>query len=432
MGYSRRILLIALGTTPHLLTVTLAALYKKDPTAMPTEIHVLTTKKGAVCAREAFVEKQDGLLARFYADYGLPYVGVLEKNIHVMTGTDFTALDDIRTPKDGTGAADFIVALVRELCRDPDSMLTVSIVGGRKSMGLLLGSAMMFFGRDQDVVSHVLSKTEAPAGGEAYPSVETLRTDPEVVNLGEIPFLRLRPILPSALVSRQYHYSEIVEASQEQLAHRVTASVLVTRGKWRLFVDNVEVKPEKRSLGLYAWLLLRQKLGRTTMTSPAGVTLETFFLLRVQFVKVLERMLSEHSWQSACVQYVGLSAVRLHELLRQGVAQELVDDAAFYRWLQSVLTEAEREKVKAAAFGFVKKISICRTRFNDKLVATLSEAIPDVTRRRLGRALIVSNGDKEGVIYSLGLLSADLVLPRELYALVDGVTDHPALHWKTV
>lgn len=34
----RRILLIALGTTPHLLTFTLAALYKESPEAMPTEI----------------------------------------------------------------------------------------------------------------------------------------------------------------------------------------------------------------------------------------------------------------------------------------------------------------------------------------------------------------------------------------------------------
>ncbi len=53
----RRILLIALGTTPHLLTFTLAALYKESPEAMPTEIRIVTTELGAEMARGPSSEK---------------------------------------------------------------------------------------------------------------------------------------------------------------------------------------------------------------------------------------------------------------------------------------------------------------------------------------------------------------------------------------
>lgn len=53
-SFNRRILLVALGTTPHLMTMTLSALYKTYPDEMPTEIHVVTTKRGAECARETY------------------------------------------------------------------------------------------------------------------------------------------------------------------------------------------------------------------------------------------------------------------------------------------------------------------------------------------------------------------------------------------
>ncbi len=432
MAYARRILLIAMGTTPHLLTVTLAALFKKAPAAMPTEIHVITTQKGADCVRREFIENPEGLLGRFYADYGLPFVGIAAENLHVMTGADNEGLDDIRTPEESARAADFIVDLVRSLTSDSESSLTVSIIGGRKSMSLLLGSAMMFFGRDQDAVSHVLSKDESPASACAYPALQVLRQDPDVVNLGEIPFLRLRPILPSALLTSRYSYSEIVEASQEQLSHPVRAVVRRTGDKWRLFVDGVEVKPEKRNLGLYLWLALRHKLGRQTPTSFGLVTLETFFLLRVQFIKVLERVLSEKSWQSACELYLGLTESRLHELLKLAARQEIANEAELYRWVQKQLTDEELEAVNRASGDFSKKISSNRTKFNDALKEALKDAVPDVTERRIGRCCIDSTGDKDGAVYSLGLMPADISLPQELLAVLSGATSHPAQHWKTV
>lgn len=399
---------------------------------MPTEIHVLSTQAGADCVKREFVDKKENLLSRFCTDYAIAPLEVKAENLHVICSEDGCPLSDIRTPGDSEGAADFIVRLVRDLCCDPDSSLTVSIVGGRKSMSLLLGSAMTFYGRDQDSVSHVLSLEEAPAGSMTYPSPEDLVKKPECVSLGEIPFLRLRPILPPALVSSQFTFSEIVKASQAQLTRGPLIHVSLKKDHWHLRIDSVEVRPEKRSLGLYIWLALRTKLQRKTITSYAGLPLEEFFFLRLQLVKVLELVLTEKSWQSACIQYLGLPSARLSGMLKRTMTDTSMDVKALYRWLLGQMSEEEQKDVNAAAFAFSKKISICRTRFNDTVTEELSEAIPDVTHRRLAGCLIESDADKGGAEYSLAAASEAIVLPNELTSLLSGVTTHPSQYWKLV
>lgn len=136
----RRILLIALGTTPHLLTLTLAALYKESPEAMPTEIRIVTTELGAEMARRSFFG-EGNILDAFWRDYGLSPAAFTEADIHAISSADGEPIADIRTLDDSNRAADLIVKLVRECCEDPDASLHVSIVGGRKSMGMLMGSA---------------------------------------------------------------------------------------------------------------------------------------------------------------------------------------------------------------------------------------------------------------------------------------------------
>ena len=303
--YDRRILLVALGTTPHLMTMTLSALYKTYPDEMPTEIHVVTTKKGAECARQTYLDPKGGLLQDFYRDYQLTPATFDESHIHTIPGDDGTPLEDIRTQADGSRAADFIVTLIREFCADVQASLHVSIVGGRKSMGLLLGSAMTFYGRDQDKLSHVLSPMEYAPGSFSYPSPEDLKTQPDVVSLGEIPFLRLRPVLPQVLLDEKYSFGDIVSASQTQISQPPHVRLIQGKKKFQLYCDGIEVDPERRSLGLYTWLLLRQKFGRSTPISFGSNDYVTFFFLRLQFLNVLSPLLNEASWLKAHETYLG-------------------------------------------------------------------------------------------------------------------------------
>lgn len=120
----RRILLIALGTTPHLLTFTLAALYKESPEAMPTEIRIVTTELGAEMARRSFFG-EGNILDAFWRDYGLSPAAFTEADIHAISSADGEPIADIRTLDDSNRAADLIVKLVRECCEDPDASLHV-------------------------------------------------------------------------------------------------------------------------------------------------------------------------------------------------------------------------------------------------------------------------------------------------------------------
>lgn len=432
MIFSRRILLVALGTTPHLTTATLSAVFKAHPEEMPTEIHVVTTRRGAECAREAYLDPENGLLAAFYRDYGLTPAAFAEDHIHVITNPAGEPLDDIRTQSESAGAADFIVSLVRGFCADPDSSLHVSIVGGRKSMGLLLGSAMTFFGRDRDRISHVLSLEEGP-GAKPYPSPEELRTVPDAVSLGEIPFLRLRPILPEALLNEQYSYGDIVEASQDRLTERHPVRLARLRNKWRLTAEGIPLEAEKRAVGLYAWLLLRRRLGRgPASTSFGSLSLEEFFFLRLQFVMVLRQTQSENGYQTACRVYLGVEADRLERILQALRNQTIRDPRLFYQAFVKKLEPDEQKAFSEAAAKFANRISNPRSKFNDRVAAQLAEAIPDVTKRRLSHYLIRSTEQKDGCSYRVDLQPEDIELPEPLLRLLRKESDNAAEYWKSV
>ena len=60
----------------------------------------------------------------------------------MVTDADGRELDDIRTPEESAAAADTIVRVIGNVCSDPNTIVHVSIAGGRKSMGFFAGYAM--------------------------------------------------------------------------------------------------------------------------------------------------------------------------------------------------------------------------------------------------------------------------------------------------
>ena len=423
---SRRILLVGIGTTPHLTTATLAAIYKTYPKEMPTEIHVVTTSRGAACVRAAYLSPEKSLLADFYRDYGLEPAEFDESHIHVLTTGEGDELDDIRTPEESAGAADFIMSLVRDFCKDPASSLHVSIVGGRKSMGLLLGSAMTFFARDDDRISHVLSRDEGPTA-KPYPSPEELN-DPGVISLGEIPFLRLRPVLPEALLNERYTYLEVVQASQNSLTARHTIKVEKKKTKWKVTAEGVVFKAERRALGLYLWLLVRRKLGRRTVTSYGAASLEDLFFLRLQFVYFLEGF----QGADASKAYLGLSLDRLKTVMQALRNQGIREPAAFYRAFRERLTKEELDAVNEAALQYPSRISSSRSRFNDALEEIFDGAVPDVTKRSMGVYLIHSNKLKDDCSYTVNLSPEDIEIAPEMLTFFEPTGTGAAEYWKRI
>lgn len=226
----KKILLAGCGLSPQIVTETLYALCRsEDEPFIPDEIHLITTRQGAERARLQLLIRPDGWFHRLCREYELPGIKFTEEHIHVLTDASGSEMDDIKTPEDNADAADQMVRLVAQLTESQNSMLHVSIAGGRKTMGFYLGYALSLFGRPQDRLSHVLvSEPYESLTDFFYPSKkkrvvftrdnEPLDASKARVWLADIPYVRLRNGIPESLRSGDATFSGVVTAASAAFA----------------------------------------------------------------------------------------------------------------------------------------------------------------------------------------------------------------------
>jgi CRISPR-associated protein (TIGR02584 family) len=225
-----RILLCATGMSPQIVTETLYALAVKPapgkPVWIPDEIHLISTATGANQARLNLLSQTPGWFHKLRSDYHLPEIKFTHATIHCIQDAQGVDLEDIRTPADNEAAANSIAELVRQLTQDPHSELHVSLAGGRKTMGYYSGYALSLYGRPQDTLSHIL----VSGAFEGHPSfyyptphssiIQTRGDKPQaldcadaMIELAEIPFVRLRDGLPQRLLDGKANFTETVEVT---------------------------------------------------------------------------------------------------------------------------------------------------------------------------------------------------------------------------
>lgn len=220
--YPERILLLVSGMSPQIVTETLYALSQQTPAFIPTRVRLITTKIGAQKARSQLISKPNGAFHRLCREYGIPANIFLEQDIEVISDAAGNPLDDIQTRQDNEFAANKLVNVIREICRNDNAALHVSMAGGRKTMGYFAGYALSLFGRHQDRLSHVL----VTSGFESlpdffYPSYEkqhlqnrdgtSLDSLAAHIECAEIPFMLLRQLLAKQnLLASNDPFSEII------------------------------------------------------------------------------------------------------------------------------------------------------------------------------------------------------------------------------
>lgn len=208
----RELVVFVAGTTPQIITETLWALNRQTPGFTPQTMHVITTLQGRAIVRRRLVD--EGRLARLCEELGLTAPPPIE--FHLLRGAGGKALDDVRDTAENTALANTILRVTRDLTAEPDSRLSVSLSGGRKTMGFFMGYAMSLFGRPQDALYHVMTPPEWERTSEFFyiPRVpmmmrsadgRQLSTTDARIELAEIPFLRLRrtvkePILQAKVI----------------------------------------------------------------------------------------------------------------------------------------------------------------------------------------------------------------------------------------
>ena len=227
-----RILVAVTGLSPQIVTETLYALAvapaASEPSFVPTTIRLITTKEGGSRAKDSLLTPRSGWFHRLRSDYHLPSIEFGPEHIVVLEDRNGQPLDDIRTRDDNERAADAITEQIRELTRDDDSALHVSIAGGRKTMGFYLGYALSLYGRAQDRLSHVLVSAPYESHAEFFypapqPRIIHDRDGRQYdahdarVTLAEIPFVRMRSGLGRELLDGSASFSSVVEEAQRAL-----------------------------------------------------------------------------------------------------------------------------------------------------------------------------------------------------------------------
>lgn len=269
--YPRRILLAVAANSPQIVTETIYALTRQsDPVCMPTEVHIITTGRGQPFVQQLLDDGDPGWLRRLCDDYQLPVPQCDTRHIHLITDEQGNVLDDVRTRRDNTHAADFITRIVRDLTADPVSSLVVSLSGGRRTMTFYAGHALSLFGRVQDRLTHVLVDEEYFFNEEFfYPPpkpVWVVRTDNSgfdasqvEITLADIPFVRLRDSLPVALLQGQARFSAVVAAAQAEFD---PPRVVLNKVEATLRCGSVVVTMQPVELAFYAWFLQRRLAGK--------------------------------------------------------------------------------------------------------------------------------------------------------------------------
>ncbi len=269
--HPRRLLLAVTGLSPQIVTETLYALaVEQKPPFVPTAVRIITTEEGAERAKLSLLHPESGWFHRLqadYGDYGLSPIAFGPEHIHVLKDAAGRPLGDIRSPEDNECAADTITDVVRDLTRDDDCALHVSIAGGRKTMGFYLGYALSLYGREQDRLSHVLVNAPYeshrdffyPTPGSVLihtrePDSRPYDTKDAKVTLANIPFVRLREGLDPDLMEGTATFSAVVADAQRSLPPLALkldpASCMVTAGG-----ESFELKP---AWFAFYWMLVER------------------------------------------------------------------------------------------------------------------------------------------------------------------------------
>lgn len=196
---------------------------------------------------------------------------------------------------------------------------------------------------------------------------------------------------------------------------------------------------EPKLLGLYAWLLLRTKLGRETPVSYGMLPSEVFLHLRLQFVRVLGLILTETRRGTACRSHLGVEEHVLEQAVRSLQTEGIESDAEFYRAFKAATgaggdarsAEVHKAFVNAER-SFSKNVSELRSKCNDKIRAELADQIPDVTGRRFNSYLVESNGQKDATAYGLQISPENIELPQILLDLCKPVETGAVHRWREV
>ena len=257
------ILVISVGITPQIVTETLFYYYKLAKTIRKfSKIVLITTEAG----REKLVEElfDNKWLNKLENKLGFKanQIPLKEDDIHVIKDKDGQPIWDVRNTEESKYETKLLFHLFKELTNDADSRLTVTVAGGRKSMGVSTGLALQLFGRDQDEMIHIIVPQERFNDKEWF-FPEDPKCESEKIEVSDIPFIKIRKLVSDTL--NVDDPDELLEIAQTRLDEVSPIQHLVIQ-KNSIIIDSntIQLSP----LNMMVWRYLARKKIENCTSDP--------------------------------------------------------------------------------------------------------------------------------------------------------------------
>ena len=265
----KNILLISTGLSPQVITETLYYYnFVHKPSLTFSQIQVITEENGAKLIENELLSK-DGKLDQYYNDYNIN-TEILDfdmSHVHIIVDEKGNPINDLTSLSDNNNTINQVFKIVQELTKDNNSRLFTNIAGGRKTMSVIVGQAMQFFGREQDRLIHVLIDDILFRSNDFYyptPFKKILKVGDQnidiskvEVNVNELPYVRLRPILGDIIGnSRSESLFELVKSAQQQIDDLLQPVEVHLDYKTKtILFNNHAIKLPGKNFSLYASFL---------------------------------------------------------------------------------------------------------------------------------------------------------------------------------
>ena len=273
-------LIASVGGAPQVVTETLWALMNPEQLLdealrgrapfIPNLVYLVTTGGGLRKCRSQGLEHK---VRRLFEQEGK---AVPRLDFLVPRGSDGLPIEDIRGRDENVAYANAVTRLVMRLAAEPETRIHMSLAGGRKTMTSFNHTAMMFFGRPGDELSHVLvepaewensrgfwwpgqpADLDEGAPGSADAS-KADKSDGVRVDLVFTPFVCLSSLLDeSAFPSREPDYSDVI-AQAEAALHATDLRISFERKSIAMSTTELSLPP--REFCFYAVLAKARREG---------------------------------------------------------------------------------------------------------------------------------------------------------------------------
>lgn len=312
---TKNILVCVSGLTPQIITETFFCLTVKQKIQID-ELYILTTRRGKEVilgidqARNTPKVSLKKELQNLCTDYKVKFPLFELNDNHIITAKEESIeLYDVRTDKDNILFPNKVMDFIRKLTMNQNSILHCSISGGRKTMSVHLAFALSIFGRENDKLYHVLTSEENEFK-DFYPKT---KKDAKLLELAELPYVRLRSILSKELQEDRlikYSYDQIVAATQKSLKLLLKQDVLILNIPNREIQFNVNrVRLEPMEFAIY-YLLIEEKLSNNENLSISEITSSEFARKLCDFIE-------------SNYKYFYHSSERKEKLIKTGLSPEL-------------------------------------------------------------------------------------------------------------